>query len=174
MSTRLRNSLTLSEHIDGRTVQPKSRRWRRARSSNTSTTNNFNAISAQVILSLFAFLSQTKNDDSIWGGSLGERFLCEFLRTLSVMVDCGRTYPSSRLFAMDLFELSWSFHDAKSSEVRRAVLIAMATSISIDCVVRINDVRSLILFLSDCKTCTDADCREMATSIAKPLQMLGL
>ncbi|KAL7485992.1 hypothetical protein ACHAW6_011587 [Cyclotella cf. meneghiniana] len=169
MSTRLRNSLTLSKHIDDRTVQPKTRRWRRARSSSTSTTNNFNAISAQVILSLFAFLSETKNDDSIWGGSLGERFLCEFLRTLSVMVDCGRTYPSSRLFAMDLFELSWSFHDAKSSEVRRAVLIAMATSISIDCVVRINDVSGLILFLSDCRACTDADCREMASSIAKTI-----
>eukprot|EP00804_Cyclotella_cryptica_P008642 CCRYP_007596-RA/>CCRYP_007596-RA protein AED:0.14 eAED:0.14 QI:262/1/1/1/1/1/3/2445/1103 len=109
MSTRLRNALTPSGQIDDKMVQPKTRRWRQTRSSSTSSTNRFNAVSAQVILSLFAFLSQTKNNDSIWGGTLGERFLCEFLRTLSVMIDCARTYPSSRLFAMDLFDLSWSF-----------------------------------------------------------------
>ena len=49
------------------------------------------------------------------------------------MVDCSRTYPSNatRVLAMDLFELAWSFHDAKCSEVRYAVLVAMATSVSL-------------------------------------------
>lgn len=145
MSTRLRRQLNL--HLHPEDVLPlndenksdkslsvsKTRRWRKPCATPNTTTNQFGPISAQMIYCLFAFISQTKNDSTIWGGSLGERFLAEFLRTIAIMVDCARNYPSSasRVLAMDLFQLAWSFHDAKNSEVRYAVLVAMATSASI-------------------------------------------
>lgn len=121
-----------------------------------------------MILPLFAFLAQTKSDEAIWGGSLGERLLSEYLRTLTVMVDCARTCPSTRVLASDLFELAWSFHNAKNAEVRRAVLIAISTSISVDPVGQINNINSgLFAFLADVSTHdSDAGCREIATSIA--------
>jgi hypothetical protein len=172
MSTRLRNSLALSQPSNDNVVQHKTRRWRKTRPTNFSTTNRFNALSAQMILSLFAFLNQTKSDDTIWGGSLGERLLSEFLRTLSKMVECSRTYPASRVFASDLFELAWSFHNAKNSEVRRAVLIAIATSVSVDPIAigNINTLSGTISFLTDCGSKdVDADCREIALSIVGTL-----
>ena len=166
MSTRLMNSLTLCEQSKDSLAQPKIRRWRKPRASSAAVNNNFNAVSAHMMLSLFAFLSETRHDSNIWGGPLGERFLCEFLRTLSLMVRCSKTYPASRMLALDLFDLAWSFHDAKRSEVRHAVLLAMATSVSPECVALIDDMNSLVKFLSDCSSNdSDYDHREMASSL---------
>lgn len=127
---------------------------------------------------LFAFISRTKSEESIWGGPLGEKFLSEFLRTLSIMLDCSRTYPGNfvHVLAQDLFELAWSFHDAQSSEVRYAVLAAMGTSISlvpVEFMLRLghfsgeSDICSeWIPYLEKC-CCSDPDsnCRALALMI---------
>lgn len=168
MSTRLRNSLALKDTTESTDVSlQKTRRWRQTRAANPSATNRFNAISAQIILSVFAFLAETKSDEAIWGGSLGERLLSEYLKTLSVIVDCARTYPSTRLFASDLFELAWSFHNAESAEVRRAVLISISTSISVDHIGQVDNISGLLPFLTDVSVNdVDAECREIALQIA--------
>lgn len=171
MSTRLRKTLAISDKSIDSEIQKKSRRWRQRQSHRKSTPNMFNAISAQIILSLFAFLGQTKNDNAIWGGPLGERFLSEFLRTLSRMIDCARSYPSTRVFASDLFELAWSFHDAKNSEVRRSVLMAIATSVSVDPVGQVNKLSNLIPYLANCSSNdTDEGCRVIALSLVGSLE----
>ena len=166
MSTRLRKSLALQEECNDGALQQKTRRWKSTRLANSGKPNTFNSVSAQMILPLFAFIAQTKGEDAIWGGSLGERLLSELLRTLSVMVNCARTYPSSRVFASDLLQLAWSFRDAKNTEVKRSVLIAMSTSISVDPVGQSNNINALVPFLTDCSF-NDADgaCREIALSI---------
>jgi len=156
----------------------KTRRWRRPRRTAITVTNRFGPIAAQMMYSLFAFISRTKSEESIWGGPLGEKFLSEFLRTLSIMLDCSRTYPgnSVHVMAQDLFELAWSFHDAQSSEVRYAVLAAMGTSISlvpVEFLMRVGhfigegDISSeWISFLEKCGfSDPDTDCRALALMI---------
>jgi hypothetical protein len=166
MSTRLRKSLALQEENNNDIVKQKTRRWRQTRPQIASSPNRFNSVSAQMILSLFAFLAQTKADEAIWGGAMGERLLSEYLRTISIMVDCARTYPSTRVLASDLFELAWSFHSAANSEVRRSVLISLATSLSVDPVGQLNNIASLLPFLTDISAKdSDAECREIAQSI---------
>ncbi|KAL7533060.1 hypothetical protein ACHAXR_005009, partial [Thalassiosira sp. AJA248-18] len=103
-STKLQRVLNLRDESNVRDAKtdlsaqsPKTRRWRQPRTSPTTTTNRFGSVSVQMIYSLFAFLSQTRNDESIWGGPFGERFLSEFLKTLSIMLYCASTYPNSAL-----------------------------------------------------------------------------
>lgn len=166
MSTRLRKSLALQEDNNSGITKQKTRRWRQARPQNLSSPNRFNSVSAQMIFSLFAFLAQTKADEAIWGGTMGERLLSEYLRTVSIMVDRARTHPSTRVLASDLLELAWSFHSATNSEVRRSVLIALATSISVDPIGQLNNIPSLLPFLTDVSAKdSDVDCREIAQSL---------
>lgn len=166
MSSRLRKSLALQEKDNDDALQKKTRRWKSTRSVNLDKSNRFNSISAQMMSPLFAFIAQTKNDKAIWGDSLGERLLSELLTTLSVMVNCARTSPSSRVFASDLFQLAWSFRDANNSEVKRSVLVAIATSISVDPIGQYTSMNALVPFLSDCSfNDTDSGCREIALSI---------
>jgi len=176
-STKLQRVLNLHDTSTGEdanaalsTQSSKTRRWRRPRTSPTTTTNRFGAVSVQMIYSLFAFLSQTRNDESIWGGPIGEKFLSEFLKTLSIMLYCARTYPSPalRVLSADLFDLAWSFHDAKCSEVRCAALTAMATCVSMVPVEFVISRAShgLGSFLNHCSAFDEnADCRRLASLV---------
>ena len=177
-STRLRIALDLNETSNEEqdasteltTQTSKIRRWRKPRRPTTTTTNRFGSVSVQMIYSLFAFLSQTKSDESIWSGPTGEKFLCEFLKTLSIMLYCARTYPSPALgvLAVDLFDLAWSFHSATSSEVRYAALLAIATIVPLlplEFVMK--NSQEMSTFLNQCSRLDDnADCRQMAKLIA--------
>jgi hypothetical protein len=122
-----------------------------------------------MIYSLFSFLSQTRTDESVWGGSVGEKFLSEYLKTLAIMLYCASTYPSSSLlvFAADLFDLAWSFHTAKCSEVRHAALLAMLTCVSLlplESVIQ--RAHGTGLFFKQCSELDDnSDCRHVASLI---------
>lgn len=176
-STRLRIALDLNETLNEEqdasteltTQTSKIRRWRKPRRPTTTTTNRFGSVSVQMIYSLFAFLSQTKSDESIWSGPTGEKFLCEFLKTLSIMLYCARTYPSPALgvLAVDLFDLAWSFHSATSSEVRYAALLAIATIVPLlplEFVMK--NSQEMSTFLNQCSNDDNAECRQMAKLIA--------
>jgi len=71
--------------------------------------------------------------------------------------------------ATDLFELVWAFHAADSSDIRRAVLVAMCTCIlhlSQEYIVRTFIELDLTRFLIKTRTDdTDDDCRRLATAI---------
>ncbi|KAL3789947.1 hypothetical protein ACHAW5_005586 [Stephanodiscus triporus] len=147
----------------------KTRRWRKHCTPTTSTPNRFGAVSVQMIYSLFSFLSQTRTDESIWGGSVGEKFLSEFLKSLAIMLYCASTYPSSALlvFATDLSDLAWSFRTAKCSEVRHAALLAMLTCVSL---LPLESVMQRAYgtgsFLKQCSELDDSsDCRHVASLI---------
>jgi hypothetical protein len=119
-----------------------------------------------MIYSLFALMASTKENSAIWGGATGERFLSEFITTLSIMVNCASTFPSPAvsLLATDLFELAFSFHDANSVEVRRSVLLAMATCIQmlpVDVVA--GNSRRWMSFLKDRSSDADEECRSLST-----------
>ena len=176
-STKLRRALNLNDASNGGedaskelAVQySKTRRWRKRRTPTTSTPNRFGAVSVQMIYSLFSFLSQTRTDESVWGGSVGEKFLSEYLKTLAIMLYCASTYPSSSLlvFAADLFDLAWSFHTAKCSEVRHAALLAMLTCVSLlpqeSVIQRAHGTGS---FLKECSELDDSShCRHVASLI---------
>jgi hypothetical protein len=124
-----------------------------------------------MLYSLFALLSQTKNDTSIWGGPTGEKFLSEFLKTVATMLYCARNHTSSALpvLAVDLFDLSWSFHDAKCSEVRCAALVAMATCVSVvplEFILGKVASHGLGSFLNNCSTLDEnVDCRRLAALV---------
>ena len=145
----------------------KTRRWRQPRADPKTTTNNFGPIAAHMIYSLFALMASTKENASIWGGSTGERFLSEFIKTLSIMVDCASAYPSHAVSALatDLFELAWSFHDANSVEVRRSVLLAMATCMQMMPMdVLASNCRMWLPFLKESSMRdSDEECRKLST-----------
>lgn len=147
----------------------KTRRWRKERTRTTSTPNRFGAVAVQMIYSLLSFLSQTRTDEVIWGGAIGEQFLSEFLKTLCTMIYCANTYPSSSLLilAADLFDLAWIFHDAKCSEVRHSSLLAMFTSISLLPLESVMQrAHGIGLFLRHCSERDEsADCRHIASLI---------
>jgi hypothetical protein len=147
----------------------KTRRWRKERTPTTSTPNKFGAVAVQMVYSLLSFLSQTRTDEVIWGGAIGEQFLSEFLKTLCTMIYCASTYPSSSLLilAADLFDLAWIFHDAKCSEVRHASLLAMFTSISLLPLESVmQHAHGTGLFLRQCSERDESsDCRQIATLI---------
>jgi hypothetical protein len=176
-STKLLRALRLNESSNGDEdatteldVQySKTRRWRKHRTPTTSTPNRFGAVSVQMIYSLFSFLSQTRTEESIWGGSVGEKFLSEFLKSLAIMLYCASTYPSSALlvFAADLFDLAWSFRTAKCSEVRHAALLAMLTCVSL---LPLESVMERAYgtgsFLKQCSELDDSsDCRHVASLV---------
>jgi len=176
-STRLKIALGLRDDINkevgddvvttSQAPVSKTRRWRQPRTDPKTTTNHFGPVAPHMIYSLFALMASTKENSSIWGGSCGERFLAEFIKTLSIMVDCASTYPSHAVsvLATDLFELAWSFHDANSVEVRRAVLLATATCLQVmpmDVVA--SSSRRWVPFLKDSSVRdTDEECRKLST-----------
>lgn len=177
-STRLRLALNLnSASNDGgegaakdlsTTNTSKTRRWRQPRAPTTTSPNRFGGVSVQMMYSLLAYLAETKADESIWGGPTGEKFLAEFLKTLSIMLFCARTYPSSslKILARDLFELAWSLRDATNSTTRQAALLAMAISVSmlpIEFVVQ--NAGGLSSFLNQCAIDDSSDCRQLGALI---------
>ena len=83
------------------------------------------------------------------------------------MVNCASTYPSHAVsaLAIDLFELAWSFHDANSVEVRRSVLLAMATCMQLMPLdVLSSNCRKWVPFLKESSMRdSDEECRKLST-----------
>ncbi len=174
-STKLQRALGIRElGTDALTEEQsqasRTRRWRKLRSPAITTPNRFGPISVQTIYCMFTFLSQTRTDEIVWGGSTGERFLSEFLKTLAIMLHFARNHPSSalRFLAVDLFELAWSFRDAVCADVRHAALMAVLTCVSmLPLEVVIEHAHVMSSFLTLCSARDDnAECRHLAFLIA--------
>ena len=171
-STKLQRELNLKGGNADSFMEPsKTRRWRRPRTSPVTTTNKFGSVSVQILSSLFALLSHTKNEASIWAGPVGEKFLSEFLKTLSIMLYWASTHTSPALpvLAVDLFNLAWSFHDAECSEVRYAALMAMAICVSLvplEFILGKISSHGLRSFLDNCSNHDEnAECRRLASLV---------
>ena len=89
--------------------------------------NKFGELAPFFFYPLIQGFIQSKQNMVLWGGENGGRLLSSLLVTLSTFVECSGTYPGTSVLSSDLFEISWSFHEAKNPEVRLAVLISVAT-----------------------------------------------
>jgi hypothetical protein len=107
----------------------KTRRWGRLNRNYEQKTvpNKFGELSPLFFYPLIQGFMESKHDTILWGGENGGRFLSELLITLSTIVECAGSYPSTSILSSDLFEVSWSFHEAQNPEVRRAVLVSVAS-----------------------------------------------
>jgi len=149
----------------------KTTRWRKPRGARITTPNRFGQIGNHMLCALLSFVAETRGEEMIWGGANGERFLAEYLRCLSVMLFCARSYPSSsfQLMAADVLELAWSFRDAKSSEVRHAALSSLAMSCSFLPIDSIS--RNVATSLSRTSTQDDDKrCRDLASLILQNIE----
>ncbi|EJK65649.1 hypothetical protein THAOC_13470 [Thalassiosira oceanica] len=150
----------------------KTKRWRKPRRARITTPNRFGQIGNHMLCTLLSFVAETREEENIWGGASGERFLAEFLRCLSVMLFCARSYPSPtiQVMAVDVLELAWSFRDAKSSEVRHAALSSFAMSCSYLPIGSISKRHVDFLSRSSTKDC-DQRCRALASLIIQNIKI---
>jgi len=165
------------------TLENKTRRWGRGRNTNnnlhttTTVTNKFGPLSPSFFYPLIQGFANTKNEERLWGGCNGGRLLSRLLITLSTIITNAATYPgrTTSVLAADLFELAWSFYSAENSEVRMAVLIAVATSIPLlsqEYVARMmlldetTEHTSMVTSLQQMKLHdSDRECRQLASAI---------
>ena len=100
------------------------------------------------------------------------------------MLYCSRTYPNPALcvLATDLFDLAWSFHDARCAEVRCAALMALAVCMSmvpVEFVISRNSGGGLGTLMQTCSELDeDANCRSLAAlvvgSMSEALMQIGV
>ncbi len=108
----------------------KTRRWGRGRRRNNemkTVRNRFGPLAPGFFYPLLKNFAASKAEDAIWGGDSGEILLSHLLVVLSTFVDSSGFNPGTPVLAQDLFELSWSFFIADNPEIRKSVLIAVAT-----------------------------------------------
>ena len=150
----------------------KTKRWRKSKGTRVTTPNRFGQIGDHMLCTLLSFVAETRGEEMIWGGASGERFLAEYLRCLSVILFCSRSYPSPtiQLLAVDVLELAWSFRDAKSSEVRHAALSSLAMSSSF---LPIDSISKQVAFFSrsSTKDC-DQRCRDLASLMLQNVERI--
>ena len=114
---------------DGTMKESNTRRWGRGRRiiENKTVKNMFGQLAPNFFYPLLKGFSDSKGNEVLWGDESGGMLLSNLLITLSVIVDNSGLHPGTAVLAQDLFELSWSFFVAENGEVRRAVLVALAT-----------------------------------------------
>ena len=111
-------------------LENKTRRWGRLlvqSDTKKSVTNRFGPVSPLFFYPLVKGFVESKDDQVIWGGDHGGRFLSHLLFALSTFVDNAGHHPSAVVLGTHLFELAWSFHGADNPQVRLASLVAVAT-----------------------------------------------
>ncbi len=108
----------------------KTRRWGRGRRRDNevkTVTNRFGPLAPGFFYPLLKNFAASKENDAVWGGDSGGILLSHLLVVLSTFVDSSGFSPGTPVLAQDLFELSWSFFIADNAEIRKSVLIAVAT-----------------------------------------------
>eukprot|EP01083_Nonionella_stella_P205222 747538_1 len=113
----------------------KTRRWGKGRRRhalslhNRTVRNRFGPMISTFFYPLIREFAISRENSSIWGGESGGTLLSKLLITLSIFVDNAGFHPSTCIVAKDLFELSWSFFIAENPEVRKSVLLSLASCI---------------------------------------------
>ena len=110
--------------------EPKTRRWGkgRRRLKDTQTfVNNFGRHTSHFYFSLKAALEASRDRDEVWTAAGSDALIAKVLQTLCAIVESGVYQPGTDLLAADLFKLAWSFHAAKSVDVRRSALLCVHT-----------------------------------------------
>ena len=150
----------------------KTRRKRSPRTDVSAIKNNFMPIAPMWFYSILKMFLNEKDDEATWSGSTGSHLLSSMLQTMAVIVEFAGL-ASAPVLARDLIEFSSSFLDADVSEVRMAVLIAVATSFSVlpeDRILAVLLERggdSLIRTLANvAQTDPDHNCRALASSLS--------
>lgn len=110
--------------------EPKTRRWgRRAREHEIS--NRFGKIAPVWFYTLFGSFMESRDNELLWGGEIGSKFLARTFVTLASFVEASGNCPGTDSLAKDLFQTVWAFRDADIAEVRMAVLCAAAASVKV-------------------------------------------
>jgi hypothetical protein len=149
----------------------KTRRWGRGRQNYTNRTvsNKFGELSPLFFYPLIQGFAESKQNEVLWGGENGGRLLSGLLVTLSTFVESAGNHPGTSTLASDLFEISWSFCQAQNPEVRRSVLISLATClpyVTADYLARMICTEQLPNHLEQMKQFdSHEDCRQLASLI---------
>mmetsp|Transcript_19826 Transcript_19826/g.27886 ORF Transcript_19826/g.27886 Transcript_19826/m.27886 type:complete len:532 (-) Transcript_19826:91-1686(-) len=120
------NSIT--RHISA--LENKTRRWGRSRRNEISVVNKLIPLAPSFFYTLVKSFMVCRSNTSIWDGENGEHLLSKVIVTMCTIVDNVGNNPSVSVLASDLFDLSWSFREAESSEVRIAILVSLATAMA--------------------------------------------
>jgi len=110
--------------------EQKTRRWGRGQyhtESSAALKNHFGKIAPIWFYSLVSKFVQTKDNSSLWGENIGSTLLSKFILILASIVEFSGNAPGTSVLAKDLFDIVWVFRMAEVSEVRRSVLVAVAT-----------------------------------------------
>lgn len=147
----------------------KTRRWgsKSKRSKPRVVKNEFANLSPLFFYPLIQGFAESKHNEILWGGDNGGRLLSNLLITLSTFVENAANHPGTSTMAADLFEISWSFNQAKNPEVRLSVLVSLATSfphLTPDYMMRIICIEHLPRHLQQIQHYDpNGDCRQIAT-----------
>ena len=107
----------------------KTRKWKHSKTHIKTAINRFGELSALFFYPLVQGLVNSRDNESLWKGHNGDRLVSHILLALSTFVHNSGYHPSTNALAEDMFELSWSFHDARNSDIRGAVLLSLLVSI---------------------------------------------
>lgn len=92
--------------------------------------NKFGIVAPYWFYELLGQFLENKEKVLLWRGTIGATFLAGVFQTLATFVECSHNTNGTHLLARDLIQLTWAFRDADISEVRAAVLFAVATSLN--------------------------------------------
>ena len=158
-------------------------RWKRSkhneRPSPKAVSNRFTEVAPLWFYSLVGKFMERRSDTNLWAGFTGSQLLAHLFFTLATIVDSSGSFsPGTRVLARDLFELVWSFRTAEVAEIRSAVLVAVASSISLlpeDAIVALllsnGSGGNLSQAMVDmAQNDPDKTCRSLATSISNSLR----
>jgi hypothetical protein len=160
---------TVSAHLEK--LESQTRRKRSAHSQPHTISNKFASIAPSWFYSLLGNFIQRKGDTAMWSGSTGSRLLAHFFFALTTIVEfSGTTSPGTPVLAKDLFELVWSFRTVEVADVRKSVLVAVATTMALvpeDQIVAMLTGGDLSQVLAEiAQKDPDRDCRKLASSIS--------
>ena len=163
--------------IESQTRLKNSRAQRRI--SPAAVTNKFTSVAPCWFYSLVGKFMERRNEINLWAGFTGSQLLAHLFFTLAAIVDSSGCFsPGSRVLARDLLDLVWSFRTVEVAEIRSAVLIAVASAISL---LPEEELINLLLsngaggnlpkaMLDMAKNDPDTTCRSLATSISHSLR----
>jgi hypothetical protein len=160
---------TVSTHLEK--LESQTRRKRSAHPQPLTISNKFSSIAPSWFYSLLGNFVQRRGDTAMWSGSIGSRLLAHFFFALTTIVESsGTTSAGTPVLAKDLFELVWSFRTVEVADVRKCVLVAVATTMALvtedQIVAMLTDGDLSHVMAKIAQKDPDRDCRKLASSIS--------